>query len=302
MQMVSRPAFPVVVIADFANPIAFVHQLAADDAVRVELARIHVHVAHARMGASCVDEKIDGLLLWRAQNEAVVSGNDLMLVGLATVRAIIEDRARAWADILALVAFSPRTLTDEKAPMLAEIVAPRIRGIAGSALVENQRSSVDIARIGLVFPARAAHRSSGEVTIAPIVERLRIGESRRLLERKAQPRVHSVVGAATSILSQPRVGDDQARAEIGESFRRFFWPVSAHGFGRHLCGRRATRKPERAQEAFHHAVGLSARQDFSSRSRIEAIDGRDISHAVALKTVSNIRFMQIATNAREIVL
>src|SRR5262245_42047009 len=172
MKVVGRPPFPIVVIADIANPIALVHELAADDAVRVQLVRIHVHVAHTRMGGCGVYEKINGLLLGRAQDEPVVSGNDLMPVVLATFRAFVDQRARAWAHILTLVAFAPRTLADEKAAMLAKIIAPRIRVIGRSAFVENQRSSVDIARVGLVLSTRTAHRATGEVAIAPIVERL----------------------------------------------------------------------------------------------------------------------------------
>ncbi len=73
-----------------------------------------------------VDEEIDGLLLERAQDKAVMSGHDFVLVGLATVRALVEQRAGAWPDILALMAFAARTLADEIAAMLAEIIAPRI--------------------------------------------------------------------------------------------------------------------------------------------------------------------------------
>src|SRR5262245_66193274 len=66
MQVVGRSPFPVVVIADIANPIALVHELAADDAVSVQLVRVHVHVAHTCMGACSVDEKINSLLFGRA--------------------------------------------------------------------------------------------------------------------------------------------------------------------------------------------------------------------------------------------
>ena len=76
------------------------------------------------MGARGIEEEINGLLLGRAQDKSVMSGNDFVLVGLATIRALIEQRAGAWPDILTLMAFAARTLADEIAAMLAEIIAP----------------------------------------------------------------------------------------------------------------------------------------------------------------------------------
>jgi hypothetical protein len=78
------------------------------------------------MGTCRIDEEIDGLLLERAQDKAVVSGNDFVLVGLATILALIEQHAGAWPDVLTLMAFAARTLAHEIAAMLTEIIAPWI--------------------------------------------------------------------------------------------------------------------------------------------------------------------------------
>ena len=67
----------------------------------------------------------------------------VMLIGLAAVGAVVDQRATAGADILALMTFTSRTLPDEKIAMFAEIIAPRI-GVVRR-LVEQQRLAVDLA-------------------------------------------------------------------------------------------------------------------------------------------------------------
>ena len=105
----------------------------------VEQVRIHVHVAHAQMRIGGVDEQIDRLLLARAHDHAVMRRHDFVLVGLAAVGALIHQRAIAWPDVLALMAFAAGALADEIAAMLAEIIAPWVRVVAPARLVEDQR-------------------------------------------------------------------------------------------------------------------------------------------------------------------
>jgi hypothetical protein len=71
-----------------------------------------------------IDEEIDGLLLERAQNKSVMRGDDVVSIGQATIRAIVEESAGARPDILALMPFATGTLTDEIMAMLAKIIAP----------------------------------------------------------------------------------------------------------------------------------------------------------------------------------
>jgi len=55
-----------------------------------------------------------------------MSGDDLVSIRQTTVRAIVEERAGTRPDVLALMAFTARTLTDEVTTMLAKIIAPWI--------------------------------------------------------------------------------------------------------------------------------------------------------------------------------
>src|ERR1700751_1757875 len=116
----------MIVIANLAERVAFVHELPTDDSVGVKLTGIHVHVTHARVRVRGIDEEIHRLLLERAQNKSVMSGDDLVSIGKTTVRAIIEERAGARPDVLALMPFAARALTDKVTTMLTKIVAPWI--------------------------------------------------------------------------------------------------------------------------------------------------------------------------------
>jgi hypothetical protein len=73
-----------------------------------------------------IHEKIHGLLSGRAQDKSVMGGDNVVLVGQATICTIIEERTGAWADILALMTFPTRALANEIAAMLAEIIAPGV--------------------------------------------------------------------------------------------------------------------------------------------------------------------------------
>jgi hypothetical protein len=73
-----------------------------------------------------IHEKIHGLLFGRAQDKSVMGGDNVVLIGQATICTIIEERTGAWPDILALMAFAARTLANEVAAMLAEIITPGV--------------------------------------------------------------------------------------------------------------------------------------------------------------------------------
>src|SRR3569623_701641 len=127
------------------------------------------------MCARRIDEQEHRFLLARAQHHAVMRRDDLLLVGLAADGPVVELLAEARADILALMAFAAGTLADGEASVFAEIIAPRILIIAAAALVEDARATVDLAFVGCALGAHAT-RTTGEVSVATIVERLRIGE------------------------------------------------------------------------------------------------------------------------------
>src|SRR5215831_9836489 len=145
-----------------------------------------------------------------------MGGHHVVLVGLATIGAIVEQRAGTRADVLTLMAFAAGTLADEIVAMFAEIIAPWIRVVAGGAFIEDQRKAVHVAGVGLVFPPRIADRADGEITVTTIVERLRIGKVRRFLQRKSKVRIDGVVGASAAILFQAGARNEKAGAEIAE--------------------------------------------------------------------------------------
>src|SRR5262249_48724993 len=114
------------VIADFAEHVTFVHKLPADDSVGLELIGIHMHVTHPRVRIRGIDEEIHGLLFEGAQNKSVMRCDDLVPIRQTTVRAIVEECAGAGPNVLALMSFAARALTDEVPTMLAKIIAPWI--------------------------------------------------------------------------------------------------------------------------------------------------------------------------------
>src|SRR5215475_15374870 len=70
-----------------------------------------------------------------------------------------------------------------------------------------------------------------------------------------------------------------------------------------MVGRgRAAGKLERSQEAIHDTVRLPASQNFPAGASIETVDRRYIRDAVTLEAVSNVGFVQVATDTREIAL
>src|SRR5262249_7870254 len=155
MQVIGGAALRAIVVADLSDDFTLVHKPAADDAVGVKLVWVHVHVAHTHMHRRRIDEQVDRFLLACAQNEAVMGCDHLVLIRLAAVGAVIEQRAGTGPDVLTLVAFASRTLADIVPAMFAEIVAPGIRVVDGRRLVEDQRPAVHFARVRLVLAPRA---------------------------------------------------------------------------------------------------------------------------------------------------
>src|SRR4029077_13641179 len=105
-----------------------------------------------------------------------MGGDNLMLIGQATIGAVVEKRARARANVLALMALSTWALANEVVAMFTKIIAPRVRVVARCTLVEGQRPPIHITRIRLILFARVANRAAGKVAIAPVIERLGIRE------------------------------------------------------------------------------------------------------------------------------
>ena len=78
------------------------------------------------MGTRRIDKEVHSLLLGRAENKAVVGSDYVVLVRQTAIRAIIEELAGAWPDVLALMTLAPRTLADKIVTVLTEIIAPWI--------------------------------------------------------------------------------------------------------------------------------------------------------------------------------
>src|SRR5580700_12118210 len=103
-------------------------------------------------------------------------------------------QAKARPDILALVAEPGGALADIVIAVLAKIIAPRIGVILR--LVGEQRLVVDPAAIRRVLVAATEPDTPGEIAIAPIHERLRVGVSGRLRHGKADFGIDGGIGAA----------------------------------------------------------------------------------------------------------
>ena len=95
MQVIRSSALASIVISNLAYDLALAHQPAADDTVGVELVWIHVHIPHAYMHCRRIDEQVDGFLLARTQDEAVMYRDHLMPIRLTAIGSVVEQGARA---------------------------------------------------------------------------------------------------------------------------------------------------------------------------------------------------------------
>src|SRR5690242_15193254 len=100
-----------------------------------------------------------------------------MLIGQATVGSGFFHHAVRRPDVLALVAVSAGTLTDQKIAVFAKIVAPRIGPVRRGALVEHQRESVHFAAILGILAAELSGMAAA-IAVAPRHERLRFDVAR----------------------------------------------------------------------------------------------------------------------------
>src|SRR5208282_3756695 len=115
------------------------------------------------------------------------------LIRIAAIGALVAQQAGAWPDILSLVTEPGGALPHVIIPMLAKVIAPRIGVILR--LVIDQGLGVDPAAVGRVLAATAERDPTGEVAVAPIHERLRVGVGRPLRHRKSDFGVDREIGA-----------------------------------------------------------------------------------------------------------
>src|SRR5258708_30127037 len=165
------------------------------------------------MFARRIDEQDDSLLLGVSQHHPVTNRDDVVLIGVAAVCALIAHVAVAGSDVLALVAHSGRTLANEEPSVLTEIILPRIGVVLG--FVEHQRLVVDAAMVGRLFGMHGPGNASGVIAVAPIHERLRIRVSGSSRERKPDFGVDSIVDAA-AVAAHAGPRNDLTAAVIGE--------------------------------------------------------------------------------------
>ena len=196
------------------------------------------------------------------------------------------------------MASARRALADEKIPVFAKIIAPRIGIILRCAFVEHEWLEIDPAAIGRVLAAAWRRRPAGLVAIAPIHEGLRIGEGGRLVERKTDIGVDGCVGD-TVIALEAGIGEQSPGRIISEIGRNILGPRNQRE-GR--CAR-SIRIPageiERVQKYLRNAIGLHAGNPARSRTPVEAGDRDHIGHAVFLEGVTQIIFENEAADIRK---
>src|SRR5262245_66585944 len=165
MQMLGRGSLAPKEVADLADDLALMHEVAAHYAVRVELFGQHVQVAEADALIRRVDHDVECLLCWCAQHRPVAHRDDVVLIRLAAVSALNALLARRWTDVLPLVAETTRALADIEVAMLAEIVAPGVGVVVGGGFVQDEPLSVDTAPIGLNPIQESRTSASGRVAV-----------------------------------------------------------------------------------------------------------------------------------------
>src|SRR6202035_4980370 len=181
---------------------------AADHAGGIEHLRVHVQITKPDMLAGLVDHEIERTVAGRAHDDAVADGDDVLLIRIAAAGALDMLEAKARPDILALVAEPGGALADVIAAVLAKIIAPRISVIFR--FIGEQRLVIDPAAVGRSLVAATEPDAPGEIAVAPIHERLRVGVSGRLRHGKADFGIDGGIGAAASA----------ARAGAGQNVAR----------------------------------------------------------------------------------
>ena len=197
--------------------------------------------------------------LRRTDHDAVADRDDRLLLWIAGISALAAlHRARAGADVLALMAETGGALADLETARLAEIVLPGISAVA------------------LVGPALA--------------QGLRADEGRSLFQRKADLRIGGEVGVAAPF-ARAAVGDDVAARVIGEVGRGCGRPLGDVGRDIPARPRRlAAGDAQRFQETLGDRIGLAASQPPRPRRRVEALDRHHIGHAEAREGVTHVTF------------
>src|SRR5262249_24843535 len=151
-------------------------------------------IAEAYALVGCIGHDIECDFTGRAQHDAIARGNDVVLIGLAAIGALDALCAGAWPDVLALMAKAARAVAHIERTMLAKVVAPGVGVI--DRFICHQGQAVDPAAIPRGLAKLPDPQPSGLVTVAPVIEGLRVGESRRLGQWKSHLGIDRVVGPA----------------------------------------------------------------------------------------------------------
>src|SRR3981081_2819673 len=139
MQMAAGPVGMGEGIRNHAAFLAFLDATAVENAVGIHGGRLHVHIAKADMFVAGIDLQRRGLLLQRADHDAIADGNDRLLVGFAAIAAVVARRTWRRADILSLMAKSAGALSHLKTAGFAKVILPWMAGISAGRLVQHQQ-------------------------------------------------------------------------------------------------------------------------------------------------------------------
>src|SRR6266498_1164041 len=301
MQMIGRGALAPKEVADLADHLALMHEAAAHQAVRVELLGQHVQVPEADTLVRCVGHDIERLLAGRALHGPVAHRDDIVLIRLAAVRSLNALLARRWTDVLALVAETAWALSDIEVAMLAEIIPPGIGVVVGGGFIQHEHLSVDTAAIRLDPVKESRTGASGRVAVAPIHERLGIGEGGRIGERETDVGIDGVIGDP-AFAPEAGAGKYLPGSVIGENGRLRGGPLDRIRCDRlRLRPRRAAGDAERLEEANRDFIGVAARHFAEPYCAVGAFDRDHVGHAVAHECVAHVVFQKDTTDAGNLI-
>src|SRR5690606_12053565 len=108
VQMVGRAIWDTVVVSYSAEDLPFADRAAAENAVGVEQARMHVQIAEVQALARRIHEQVHRLALRQAHDHAVPRGNDLVAVRTATVGGCVAQFAGGRSYVLPLMSLAGR--------------------------------------------------------------------------------------------------------------------------------------------------------------------------------------------------
>ena len=148
VQMIGGAELAPVECANLAEQLSLPHRAPAEHTICVKHLRIHVQVAKADVLTRDVDEQVGQFAPRAPQDHAVTNRGHIVLIRQTAVATLVAELAGRGPNVLALVTVAAWTFADQERAMFAEVVAPGVRTIFESRLVENERLAVTRQRYG----------------------------------------------------------------------------------------------------------------------------------------------------------